>query len=334
VSTRSWTLPPLTEVLAGSRGFSVPLTNRFRGVDHREGLLLHGPGGWGEFAPFPEYRTDESARWLAAAVEAAYDGWPPPIRDAVPVNAIVPAVAASTAARLVQEADCAAVKVKVGETGQSLADDVARVGAVRDALGPKGRIRIDANGAWSVAQAEQALVALAEFDLEYVEQPCADLAGCARLRRRVDVPVAVDEGLRKAEDPRRLVGLRDAADILVLKVPPLGGVRASLDVAQDYQLPCVVSSALDTSVGLAAGVALAAALPELPYACGLGSGRLLKFDVVADRFLPVAGRLEVRPVTVDDDACASAALPADRLAAWHDRLEATYRFLAATGGAA
>lgn len=334
MDTRPRAVPSLAELLAGSRGFSVPLTTPFRGVGHREGLLLHGPAGWGEFAPFLEYGAEPSARWLAAAVEAAYDGWPEPVREAVPVNAIVPAVGPQTAARLVAEAKCATVKVKVGEPGETLADDVARVGAVRDALGPQGRIRIDANGAWSVAQAEAALAALDEYDLEYVEQPCADLAGCAQLRRRVDVAVAVDEGVRQAPDPGRVAGLRDAADLLVLKVPPLGGVRAALAVAETYQLPCVVSSALDTSVGLAAGVALAAALPELPHACGLGSGRLLKIDVVTDRLLPVAGCLEVRPVTVDDDACTTAALAPERLTRWRARLAATHQVLARAGGAA
>ena len=327
-------LPSVGELLDGSVGFSVPLRVRFRGTDAREGLLLRGPAGWGEFAPFPEYGPAESARWLAAAIEAAWVGWPAPVRDAVPVNAIVPAVGPDAAAALVREAGCSTVKVKVAEPGQSLDDDVARVGAVRDALGSDGLLRIDANGAWTVEQASVALGVLHELALEYVEQPCASVVECAELRRRTDVPVAVDEGVRKADDPMHVAGLREAADVLVVKVAPLGGVRPALDVAAAYGLPCVVSSALDTSVGLAAGLALAAALPELRYACGLGSGRLLKNDVVADRLLPVGGRLEVRPVTVDDAALQALALAPARVGAWRERLTAALDQLNGTGGQA
>lgn len=320
-------LPSVEELLDGSLGFAVPLRVRFRGTDVREGLLLRGPAGWGEFAPFPEYGPDEASRWLAAAIEAAWIGWPTPVRDAVPVNAIVPAVGPDRAAELVRESGCTTVKVKVAEAGQSLGEDVARVGAVRDALGPDGRVRVDANGAWTVEQASASMEVLRDFDLEYVEQPCATVDECAQLRRRTDVPVAVDEGLRRAADPRHVHGLREAADVLVLKVAPLGGVRPALDVAAVYGIPVVVSSALDTSVGLAAGLALAASLPEAPLACGLGSGRLLKNDVAADRLLPVGGRLEVRPVTVDERTVEGVALERSRVGAWHERLAAAYRQL-------
>jgi o-succinylbenzoate synthase len=320
-------LPSVEELLDGALGFAVPLVTRFRGTDVREGLLIRGRAGWGEFAPFPEYGPKESSRWLAAAIEAAWIGWPSPARDSVPVNAIVPAVDPQRAAALVRASGCSSVKVKVAEPGQTLDDDVARVGAVRDALGRDGSVRVDANGAWTVEQASRALGVLAEFGLEYVEQPCATVEECARLRRRCGVAVAVDEGVRKAPDPRHVRGLRDAADVLVLKVAPLGGVRPALDVAEVYGLPSVVSSALDTSVGLGAGLALAAALPELPYACGLGSGLLLKNDLVTDRLLPVGGQLEVRPVTVDERAAAAVALEPSRMGAWRERLAAAYRQL-------
>lgn len=316
-------LPSPEELLDGARGFAVPLVARFRGTAVREGLLLRGPAGWGEFAPFPEYGAAESARWLAAAVETAWVGWPAPVRDAVPVNAIVPAVGPEQAAELVREAGCSTVKVKVGEAGQSLADDVARLGAVRDTIGPGGSVRIDANGAWTVEEASRSLAVLGDFGLEYVEQPCATVEECAALRRRCHVPVAVDEGVRKAADPRHVEGLREAADVLVLKVPPLGGVRPALDVAAAYQLPCVVSSALDTSVGLAAGLALAAALPELPYACGLGSGRLLADDVVAERLLPVGGSLRMPGSAPEVLEPATAEVPP----AWERRLRDAYRAL-------
>lgn len=313
-------LPSLDELLEGAVGFSIPLTTPFRRTEIREGLLIQGPAGWGEFAPFPEYGPAESARWLSAAIEAAWIGWPQAVRDSVPVNAIVPAVDAAVAARLVRASGCRTVKVKVAEPGQSLADDIARVAAVRDTLGVQGQIRIDANGAWTTGDAVVALRALGELHLEYVEQPCASLVECAALRRVVDVPVAIDEALRNADDPHRVVGLREAADVLVLKVPPLGGVRPALAVADTYGLPCVVSSALDTSVGLAAGLALAASLPELPYACGLGSGLLLTSDVTDDRLLPVDGELAVRNVSPSLGAAGAVAMDPAGRARWRERL--------------
>jgi O-succinylbenzoate synthase len=309
----SSTLPSVDELLDGAVGFSIPLTTPFRGTQVREGLLLKGPVGWAEFAPFPEYGPDESARWLASAVEAGWIGWPAPVRDVVPVNAIVPAVDPETAGRLTRESGCTTVKVKVAEPGQTLDDDVARVAAVRDALGAGGCVRVDANGAWTTSEAVAALRQLAASDLEYVEQPCSTLPECAAVRLASGVRVAVDEGVRKAADPTHVVGLREAADVLVLKVPPLGGVRPALAVAATYGLPCVVSSALDTSVGLSAGLALAASLPELPYACGLGSGRLLTADVTTRRLLPHEGNLHVRHAAPDPDAVSAASMrPAGR----------------------
>jgi O-succinylbenzoate synthase len=324
-------LPTVDELLDGARGFAVPLTMAFRGTQVRKGLLLRGPQGWGEFAPFPEYGADESARWLAAAIEAAWIGWPEALRAEIPVNAIIPAVAPDLAGQLVRASGCTVVKVKVAENGQSLDDDVARVATVRQALGTDGRIRVDANGAWSTGQATTALRVLSEFDLEYVEQPCATLVECAATRRLVDVRVAVDEGLRKAGDPHRIVGLPEAADILILKTPPLGGVRPALAIAQTYGLPCVVSSALDTSVGLAAGLALAASMPQLPYACGLGSGRLLADDVSSDRLLPENGKIRVRRPAPDTQA--AVAMSGEEVAAWHQRLTAAYASLTHSTGA-
>ncbi|MEU8245659.1 o-succinylbenzoate synthase [Nonomuraea sp. NPDC048916] len=273
--------------------FRIPMRTRFRGQIVREGLLLHGPAGWGEFSPFPEYGPRECARWLACAREAAFEGWPAPVRDSVPVNTTVPAVGPEQAFDLVRGSGCGTAKVKVAERGQSFADDLARVEAVRDALGPSGRLRVDANGAWDVGQAVRRLKELDRFDLEYAEQPCATLDELAAVRRACDVPIAADESIRRAEDPLR-VRAAEAADIAVVKVQPLGGVREALRVVEACGLPAVVSSAVETSVGLAAGVALAAALPELPYACGLGTMSLLSGDVVADSLMPVDGRLAVR----------------------------------------
>lgn len=320
-------LPSVDDLLDGALGFAVPLTTTFRRTRVREGLLIHGPSGWGEFAPFPEYEPAQCARWLSAAIEAAWIGWPDAVRETVPVNAIVPATDPETAGRLVHESGCSTVKVKVAEPGQSLDDDIARVAAVREALGTAGRIRVDANGAWTTGDAAAALRALGEFGLEYVEQPCSTLVECAALRRITDLPIAIDEALRTADDPHHVVGLREGADLLVLKVPPLGGVRPALAVADTYGLPCVVSSALDSSVGLAAGLALAASLPELPYACGLGSGRLLEADVCTDRLLPEGGQLRVRRPRVSASAASAVVMDDVALNAWHRRLAGAYDVL-------
>lgn len=302
--------------------FSIPLRTRFRGIDLREGMLLRGPAGWGEFSPFLEYDVAVARRWLAAAREAAEQGWPAPRRDRVPVNVTVPAVAPEQVARIVRDSGgCRTAKVKVAQRGQLLADDIARVEAVRDAMGPAGRVRVDANGAWSVDEAVRAIRALQRHDLEYVEQPCASLAELADLRRRVDVPLAADESVRNAEDPLKVAGLA-AADIVVLKVQPLGGVRAALRVAEACGLPVVVSSALETSVGIAAGVALAAALPELPYACGLATGQLLCADVVTDPLVVVDGQLPVRRPSPDPGALDAVAATPERVAWWQARLDA------------
>jgi len=235
------------------------------------------------------------------------------------VNATVPAVAAADVpAVLARFPGCTTAKVKVGGP---LAEDLDRVAAVRTALGPAGRIRVDANAAWTVEQAVQALTALAGADLEYAEQPCATVAELAAVRRRLGgrVPIAADESVRKAADPAR-VALAGAADLVVLKVAPMGGARAALRVAEGCGLPVVVSSALDTSVGIAAGVALAAALPELPYACGLGTAGLLATDVTRTPLAPRRGVLPVRPVEPDEDLLAELAAPADRRAWWTQRL--------------
>jgi o-succinylbenzoate synthase len=302
--------------------WSVPMTTRFRGITVREGMLVRGPAGWGEFSPFLEYDARVSAPWLLAAREAADEGWPAPVRDSVPVNVTVPAVGPERAAEIVRaSAGCTTAKVKVAEPGQTLAEEEARLEAVRDALGPTGRIRVDANGLWQVDEAVAAVAVLdrAAGGLEYVEQPVASVEDLALVRRRVDVPVAADESIRRAEDPYRVREL-DAADIAVLKVQPLGGVRACLRIAEDIGLPVVVSSALETSVGIAAGVALAAALPELPYACGLATVQLLTDDVAVAPLLPVDGRLPVGLAAVDEDALDRLRAAPEREEHWRARL--------------
>ena len=293
MTAQSVTPPDRESVLGSLRAFAIPMTTKFRGITVREGALVQGPAGWGEFSPFAEYGPRESARWLASALEAATAGWPAPVRDLVPVNVTVPAVSAGRAHEIAASSGCRTAKVKVAERGRPDANDVARVEAVRDALGPDGKVRIDVNGRWDVAHATRMLAELDRFGLEYAEQPCATLGEMAKLRRAVRVPLAADESIRRAEDPLR-VRAAGAADIVILKVQPLGGVRAALRIAEACGLPVVVSSAVDSSVGLAAGLALAAALPELPYACGLGTMSLLTGDVTAAPLVPVEGSLRVR----------------------------------------
>lgn len=304
---------------------SVPMAVPFRGVTTREALLLRGPAGWGEFSPFLEYDDVESARWLAAALEASQVGWPAPVRHTIPVNATVPAVPAEQVpAVLARFPGCTTAKVKVAQAGQVLRDDVDRVAAVREVLGPTGKVRVDANGAWSLSDARWAVAALAAFDLEYVEQPCAGvddlvLLRVALARAGIDVLIAADESVRKAEDPLR-VARAGAADVLVLKVAPLGGVRPALAIAEECGLPVVVSSALDTSVGIAAGAALAAALPDLPYACGLATTSLLTEDVVRRSLDGHGGSLPVGPVCADPQLLDALAASPEREAWWLARL--------------
>lgn len=312
----------MTEPFSGPLVYSIPLTNRFRGIEVREGMLLRGDAGWGEFSPFSEYDDATALPWLLAAREAADLGWPEPLRTSIPVNVTVPACSPERARQIVLASNgCRTAKVKVAEPGQDLAEDQARLEAVRDALGPDGLIRIDANGGWSVDDAIAAIPLLdaAAGGLEYVEQPSPTVEDLAAVRRRVGVPIAADESIRRAEDPYRVRDL-DAADIAVLKVQPLGGVRACLRIAEDIGLPVVVSSALETSVGIAAGLALAAALPELHYACGLATVQLLTTDVVRDPLLPVNGTLRVvRPEVLFP--LGAAATP-ERAAYWTSRLAA------------
>jgi O-succinylbenzoate synthase len=308
--------------------YAIPMRTRFRGITVREGVVLPGATGWGEFCPFREYGDGEAAAWLACAVEAATAGWPPAVRKVVPVNCIVPAVGDERAHQIAAGSGCRTAKVKVADHPDSLAADLARVVAVRDALGPRGAVRVDANGAWDVdtAVAQIPLLDKAAGGLEYVEQPCRTVDELAAVRRRVDVRIAADESIRRAEDPLR-VALAGAADVAVLKCAPLGGVRRALQVAEAAGLPCVVSSALETSVGLAAELALAAALPELDFACGLDTLSLLDGDVVAasDALRPVDGYLQVRSLPPAPDQALLDRFAADSVltAWWHERLVRT-----------
>ncbi|MFJ6670010.1 o-succinylbenzoate synthase [Actinosynnema sp. NPDC091369] len=302
--------------------YSIPMRNRFRGITVREGVLLEGPAGWGEFCAFLDYSDEECAPWLACALEAAEQGWPEPVRSRIPVNCTVPVVSPERAHDIVARSGCRTAKVKVADPGAPLADDLARVEAVRDALGPSGAIRVDANMAWDVDAAVHAIRALdrAAGGLEYVEQPCPSIDELAAVRRRVDVRIAADESIRRAEDPLR-VAVAGAADVAVIKVAPLGGVRRALAVAEACGLPCVVSSAVETSVGMAAGLALAGALPELDFACGLATLSLMDGDVTTDSLLPVDGHLTVPSHPPKPDRFADHPADTPTTARWLSRLD-------------
>jgi O-succinylbenzoate synthase len=307
---------------------------RFRGITTREAALLHGPAGWAEFSPFLEYGPDEASRWLACAVEVGWTGLPTPVRDAVPINATMPAVDAaqveSVLARYDDEGLPGTVKVKVAESGQSMSDDVARVARVRSLL-PGARIRVDANQGWDHDTAVDALTRLAEFDLEYAEQPVPGIEGLARLRealatRGLPVRIAADEAVRKETDPLA-VARAGAADLIIVKAQPLGGPRRALAIVEQAGLDAVVSSALDTSVGLRVGAALAAALPSLPYACGLGTGSLFVSDVVDSPYVGHAGSLDLRAVEPDPERLAALVVSPVRRQWWDDRVRAAYSVL-------
>jgi o-succinylbenzoate synthase len=320
-------IPPLQDLLDRLHVVSLPMRMRFRGITTREVALIEGPAGWGEFGAFTEYAPPEAAHWLASGIEAAYCELAAPRRDRIPINATVPAVGAAQVSEVLARFPGArTAKVKVAEPGQRLADDVERVNAVRELV---TTVRVDANGGWSIDGAVEAASALtADGPLEYLEQPCATVAELAELRRRPDmpdVPIAADESIRKADDPLAVVRA-GAADVAVLKVAPLGGVSALLDIAARIDIPVVVSSALDSAVGIAGGLAAAAALPELHHACGLGTGGLFLEDV-ADVAIPVGGHLPVRPVAPDPARLQALAAPGPRRQWWIDRVRACYPFL-------
>lgn len=316
--------PTLEDLLDRLHVVALPMRVRFRGLTTREVALIEGPAGWGEFGAFVEYGPAEAAAWLAAGIEAAYRRPPPPRRDRIPINATVPAVAVDQVGEVLARFPGAhTAKVKVAERGQTLADDLERVNAVRELLPV---VRADANGGWSVEEAAAAAAALtADGPLEYLEQPCATVDELAELRRRIDVPIAADESIRKADDPLAVVRAH-AADIAVLKVAPLGGVSAMLDIAAQIDIPVVVSSALDSAVGIAAGVTAAAALPHLRHACGLGTGALFAADV-AEGATPVDGCLAVAPVTPDPARLRALGAPPERRQWWIDRVKTCYRLL-------
>lgn len=279
------------------RPFRLALRVPFRNLTERAGLLVRRGDRWAEFSPFADYPPHLRRRWFQATMEML-DEQPRSLRDRIPINVTVPALTAQEAHDLVAGSGCTTAKVKVGD-----ARDEERVEAVRDALGPAGKLRIDVNGTWTVDEAVAKLGVLGRYDLEYAEQPVVGLQEMRELRARVDVPLAVDESLRTAVDPES-VDLTDVADVAVMKVAPLGGIGRTLRLAERMGIPVVISSALESSVGMAAGLACAARLPVLDHACGLGTVSLFDEDIVQDPLLQRDGAIEVRRPVVDEEALA------------------------------
>lgn len=333
-------LPTLEDILERAQVVVLPMAVRFRGVNKREALLIDGPAGWGEFAPFLEYDAAESSAWLAAGIEAAFTGFPAPLRESVEVNATVPAVEAQQVAEILTRfPGCRTVKVKVAEKGQTLADDIARINAVRNAR-PGAVIRVDANRGWTVEEAITAAKSLGPLD--YLEQPCHTVEELAEVRRQlmragIFIRVAADESIRRAADPYRVAELQ-AADVAVVKVAPLGGVRRVLTLAEDLRarhMDITVASALDTAIGMNAGLAAVAALPKLsddddmdvaPAAAGLATQQLFLEDVAAPRPI-VDGQMSTKVIAPDPDRVSALAAPAARRDWWFDRVRDAYAHL-------
>ncbi|WP_448855283.1 o-succinylbenzoate synthase [Corynebacterium camporealensis] len=329
--------PDINEVLERAHVVSLPLAVKFRGVTTREALLIDGPAGWGEFAPFLEYGPAESAQWLRAGLEAAFGGFPEPQRDWVEVNGTIPAVPAEQVPEVMDRyPGCRTFKIKVAEAGQTLDDDIARVNAVRDVVNARGGevpvLRVDANGGWSVDEAVAAAKAL--MPLDYMEQPCATAEELVEVRKQLMrnglfVRVAADESIRKVDDPYRVAELQ-AADVAVVKPAPLGGVRRVLEIAKhlrERHMDITVASALDTSVGISMGLATVAALPKIlddedvdvvPAAAGLATGSLFIEDVTAPRKIE-DGHLRVEHLAPESDRLTELSAPAERKDWWFKR---------------
>lgn len=322
--------PRLSELVASARVVSIPLRSKFRGLTERELLIFEGPQGHSEWAAFTEYSDEEAAIWLEAAIEWGFTPLPTPSRNSVFVNAILPAVAPEEVSKILSRAcKFRTVKVKVAEPGQSITDDLARIDQVLQ-LYPETKLRIDANGGYQVEQALELIQALGnkEISLEYFEQPVATVAELAELKLKANALgflIAADESVRKASDPLA-VELAGAADILVLKSAPLGGVQKALTVASQSSLPVVASSAMQSSIGLAAELHFAASL-DSDFDAGLGTLNLFAGDLVSDSLKPIDGELEVRRPKLSESAMETLRAEDHRYDWWIARLERCGRII-------
>jgi O-succinylbenzoate synthase len=321
----------LTDLLERSRVVSIPLRESFRGVDHREALLFEGPSGWAEFSPFLEYGLAEASVWLQSAIECAFERQVETVRQTIGINATLPEVEPAQVAEVLGRfGNFRTVKIKVAGVSQEA--DIARIEAVLRER-PSVSIRLDANGNWSVDEAFSMVRALSDrgIEIQYLEQPCSTIDEMVELRMKLAsanliAKIAADELVRKAADPYEVVRAQ-AADILILKVAPLGGIKRLLDIAKQAALPVVISSALETSVGLAWGLRAAATLPQLEYDCGLGTAALLNGDVVDQPLIPLDGQLSVSQVKPSEELLTRYEASPERRDWWLKRLEACGRQL-------
>ena len=304
-------------LLDSLRVVALPTKTNFRGITVREVALIKGEQGWAEFSPFVEYDDQESAAWLACAIEAATAPKPHLYRTHVAVNGTIPALNDESALQRIVESfpGVSTFKVKVGT---DVSDDLQRLDYVRS-LRPNAAIRIDVNGLWSVDEAEMFLNSIGP--IEYVEQPCATIEELRELKKRVDVKIVGDEVLRKSIDPFA-VDLTGAVDYLMLKVQPLGGIKRAHALAAHHNLPVVVSSALESAVGINYGLMLAASFEEMRFDCGLGTGSLLATNVAE---LPIIdGKIEISDVNPTLDGLD---VSAERVEWWKNRIMRTAELL-------
>ena len=292
------------------RVIALPTKTNFRGITVREVALFKGEYGWGEFSPFLEYDDAEASHWLACAIEAATTPRPQLFRTSVAVNGTIPALNDSVQLQTIVESFPAVRSFKI-KVGNNLVEDLARVQIIRQ-LRPEAKIRVDVNGLWSLDQAEAFLTAVGE--IEYVEQPCATIEELKELKRRTSVKIVGDEILRKADNPFE-IDLTGAVDYLMLKVQPLGGIKRAHAIAEHHKLPIVVSSALESAVGINYGLTLAASFEEMNFDCGLGTGSLLAQDVA---HLPIVdGKIEI---TVFEPQFDGLDVAPDRFEWWKNRI--------------
>ena len=324
-------IPALADLVSAARIVALPLRTKFRGLEEREVLLFEGPNGWAEWSPFIEYPDEEAAVWLNAALDFAYGSLPQLHRHRIPVNATLPAVAPDLVEKVLNNfGEFSTVKIKVAETGQGLQDDLDRIFKVRQ-LYPEAKIRLDANGGYDIATATLLANAMYEngVPLEYLEQPVESIAAMAELKLQVNrfgIKIAADESVRKVSDPLA-VAQANAADILVLKAAPLGGINRALEIAAEAELPVVISSALDSSVGLSMGAYLAASIPDLEFDCGLATSALLAGDVTREPLRAESGFIDVRRVEVDKSKLEIFKAQDHREDWWLERLERVYKLL-------
>jgi O-succinylbenzoate synthase len=305
--------------------FAIPLVDEVDGLGECQGMLIEGPQGWGEFSPPRGCDDQQAARWLTAAIEAGTVGWPDPLRGRVPVAVTVPQVGPERARQIVADAGCQTASVRIGGRPDSAADDIARLEAVRDALGPGGDIRCTTGTGWDPVATAAAMPALerAARGLEFIQVPGGTSDENSTRRTTFDIPFAVE-----VMHPEQAGG----ADIAVLNVSALGGVRRALRVAEVCGLPCVATVGLASSVGIAAGLALAGILPNIGFAGELATARLLTGDVVSPgrRLMPVDGYLPVAPMPAAPDAHGlehCAATDPDTVAWWRERLRNVQRHI-------